>query len=229
MPDAADALYAIKVAVFEDKICSAQELVSALKADFLGYEKLQAALTALPKYGIDHDGADEMAARLMTDISDCYLQYRNRWGGIGMPVILTFVYGPGTAERLGATACGRNAGKMIAHGITPNSASMTEGFTAAMLSLCKMPTHKFAGGASSMWDFDGAWMSQSVMEAIIKTFLEKNGQIFQGNITSVETLQDAQRHPENYGNLIVRVGGYSARFVNLSAELQNDIINRIHH
>lgn len=229
MPNVADGLFAIKQAVFEKKICTAAELVAAMKADFVGYEALQARLKAIPKYGVDNEEADAMANRVANDFSDMYLNYRTRWGGKGKPVILTFVYSPEAASILGATADGRNSGKGIAHGVTPHSASMTEGITAAINSCGRMPHEKFAGGASTMWDFDSSWATEPVIEALIKTFISKNGQIFQGNTTPLEELLDAQKHPEDHPQLIVRVGGYSARFVTLSAALQEDIINRIRH
>ena len=229
LPNVADALYAIRRAVFEDGICTAEELVEALKADFKGYERLQAKLRALPKFGIDHAEADSMARRVASDFSDMYLTFRTRWGGKGKPVILTFVFGVHIAGHLGATADGGNAGRMIAQGVTPYSGSMTEGITAAINSAGCMPYEKFAGGASTMWDFDSSWASVPVIEAVLRTFIEKGGQIFQGNTTPLSELLDAQEHPEEHKNLIVRVGGYSARFVTLSRELQGDIIGRLRH
>lgn len=90
LPNVADGLYAIKEAVFEKKICTAEELVAALKADFKGYEQLQAQLKAIPKYGMDNNDVDELTTRLISDFSDMYLGYSTRWGGKGKPVILTF-------------------------------------------------------------------------------------------------------------------------------------------
>ena len=84
-------------------------------------------------------------------------------------------------------------------------------------------------GASTMWDFDSSWANEELIEALIKSFIKNNGQIFQGNTTPLEELLKAQENPEEYQSLIVRVGGYSARFVTLSRELQEDIINRIRH
>jgi len=229
MPNVADGLFAIKKAVFEEKFCTAKELVDAMKADYQGYERLQAKLRAVPKYGVDNEEADAMANRVANDFSDMYLNYRTRWGGKGKPVILTFVYSPAAASILGATADGSNSGKGVAHGVTPQSKAMTEGITAAINSCGRMPHDKFAGGASTMWDFDSSWANEELIEALIKSFIKNNGQIFQGNTTPLEELLKAQENPEEYQSLIVRVGGYSARFVTLSRELQEDIINRIRH
>jgi formate C-acetyltransferase len=136
--------------VFEDKICTADELIAALKANFVGCERLQARLKALPKYGMDNDDADALAKRVMGDFADMYSSFTTRWGGKGKAIILTFVYSPQVAARIGATADGRNAHSGISHGVTPHSASMKEGVTAAINSCCKMPFEKFTGGASSM-------------------------------------------------------------------------------
>jgi formate C-acetyltransferase len=106
---------------------------------------------------------------------------------------------------------------------------MTEGITAAINSCGKIPFEKFAGGASTMWDFDSSWVTEEIVEAVIRTFMEKQGQIFQGNTTSVEELIEAQKNPDEHKNLIVRVGGYSARFVGLNKKVQDDVINRIRH
>ena len=106
---------------------------------------------------------------------------------------------------------------------------MTKGITAAMNSCNKMPYECFTGGASTMWDLDSALAHEDIIEALILGYFEGGGQIFQGNVTDVETLIKAQQNPEEYPNLIVRVGGYSARFMYLNKELQVDIINRRKH
>ena len=142
---------------------------------------------------------------------------------------MTFVFSPKAAEILGATPDGRFANQNVAHGVTPYSASMKCGLTAAINSCGKLRFDKFSGGASTMWDFDSAFASEEIIKAVLKTFIEKGGQIFQGNTTPVEELIDAKCHPEKYEHLVVRVGGYSARFVNLDDALQNEIINRMRH
>ena len=80
-----------------------------------------------------------------------------------------------------------------------------------------------------MWDFDSTFASEDLIKAVFSSFFENGGQIFQGNTTDVSELIAAREHPEDYGHLIVRVGGYSARFVGLSSALQEDIITRIRH
>lgn len=229
LPNVADGLYAVKRAVFEDKLCTAEELLAALKADFKGYERLQAQLKRLPKYGVNDPAADAMARRVASDFADIYEGYTTRWGGKGKLVILTFTFAPPAAAVLGATADGGNANRLVAHGVTPHSSAMTEGITSAILSAGCMPFEKFAGGASTMWDFDPAWATEPIVEAVLRTFIENGGQIFQGDVTPLEELLAAQKNPAEHANLVVRVGGYSARFVNLSPELQENVICRIRH
>jgi len=229
MPNAADYLYAVKKAIFDDRICTPAELLDALWADYEGYEVLRAKLSAIPKYGQGNPEADEMARRLFSDISDAYTSYVNRFGGRGKVVVLTFVYAPIAGGIMGATADGNHAGKYIAHGVTPQSSSMTEGITTAINSCTSIPSDIYNGGASTMWDFDASWVTEELLESLFTTFIAQGGQIFQGNTTDVETLLKAQEHPEEYPDLLVRVGGFSGRFVNLLPEVQKDIINRIRH
>ena len=227
--NAADALMGIKHAVFDKRICTAEELIRALDANFEGYPELHRELLAVPKFGAENDEADAMAARISADLSSIYSATVNRFGGNGKPVILSFIWTPVAGAILGASADGRLAGAPVAHGVTPQGCAMKKGITAAMNSCAKLPFELFSGGASTMWDLDCTWADEDTVRALFVAFFEMGGQFFQGNVTDVQTLIEAQKNPENYYNLIVRVGGYSARFVRLNAELQNEIIGRLRH
>jgi pyruvate-formate lyase len=106
---------------------------------------------------------------------------------------------------------------------------MKEGITTAINSSTTLPYECVTGGATTMWDMDDQWINHERMKAILITFLARGGMIFQGNTTSVEELLAAMENPEKYPNLIVRVGGFSARFATLSTDLQREIINRRRH
>lgn len=229
IPNAADALFAVQQAVFEQQLCTAEELLAALQAGFAGFETLRQRLRALPKYGQGDKAADAMAARVLGSVCDAYAAQRTRWGGRLKPVVLTFVWAPVAGEALGATAYGDHAGRPVAHSLTPQSLAMTAGITAAISSHTSIPLDRVAGGASSMWDLDPAWARPEVVRPLLETFVRLGGMIFQGNTTSVEELRRAQANPEAYPHLLVRVGGYSARFTTLSPELQEDIITRRRH
>ena len=229
VPNAIDSLIAIKKAVYEDKICTATELIAAMKANFEGYEALRGALLNLPKFGQDNAEADAMAAKFSEDICGIYAAYKNRFGGNGKPIILTFSWAAPEGAKVGASPDGRKAGMPIAQSMTPQGASMTNGITAAMNSCTSLPYDCFTGGASTMWDLDSSWATEPIVEALFTGFFSQGGHIFQGNVTDVETLREAQKMPERYTHVIVRVGGYSARFTNLPKHIQDEVINRMRH
>ena len=229
LANVADSLTAIKIAVFDKKICTAKQLVTALKADFEGYEDLRAKLLALPKYGQENELADNLMKRVTEDVCKHYMSYKNRFGGYGKPVILTFTWAAGIGLSLGATPDGRKCGTPVAHAVTPQSMSMTKGITAAMNSCTKLDFNLFPGGATTMWDLDYSWANDEVVEWLMLSFFEQGGQFFQGNMTDVNELIRAQKDPENYYHLMVRVGGFSARFIQLQKCVQDEIINRMRH
>lgn len=229
LPDAADYLFAIKKAVYDDKLCSASELVAALKANFEGYELLRKQLIAIPKYGQNNNEADSFANKYMSDVSDIYTSYVTRFGGKGKMVIFTFLWAADAGADMGATASGKLARTPVAHGVAPHSSSMTDGITAAINSCTALDFTKFNGGASTMWDLDSSWVNPTLVKSLFMTFFKNGGQIFQGNTTDVKELIAAQKNPENFPNLMVRVGGFSARFVTLKKHVQDEIIGRIRH
>jgi trans-4-hydroxy-L-proline dehydratase len=227
--NAADSLQALKTAVFDERFCTAGELTAALTADFQGWASLQARLKAVPKYGCGDAAADAMMRRVLASVCAAFDSYTNRHGGRVKPIIFTFVWAPEMGRALGASPDGRRAGAPIAHGVTPQAAGMTEGLTAAIGSLAALDLDLVSGGASTMWDLDPAWISPELLTAIVRTFVRRGGQIFQGNMTSVEDLRRALEAPESYPNLIVRVGGFSARFAGLGKDCQREIIERYRH
>ena len=227
--NAADSVYAVKKAVFDERFCSADELVEALRANFEGHERLHRRLLALPKYGMGDAEADGMMSRLLVSICDIYDSYTNRHGRRVKPIILTFIWAVEMGRSLGASPDGRKAGQPIAHGLTPQSMSMRKGITAAMNSYTSLPNEHVSGGATTLWDMDPDWIDHELLRSILTTFIGQGGQIFHGNMTSVAELRRAMENPEAYPSLTVRVGGYSARFINLDRELQEEIIARRRH
>jgi len=227
--NAGDALYAVKRAVFDDGFCSAEELLSAMRSDFQGQESLRLRLRALPKFGQQDRDADAMTDRVLKSLCGIYADYRTRFGGRVKPMIFSFVWAPGAGAALGATADGRRAGEPLAQGLTPQNCAMTEGITAALGSHAGLSLERVTGGSTGMWDMDPAWATRETVGAVIKGFLALGGQIFQGNTTDVAELIEARNRPQDFPNLIVRVGGFSARFVTLDAALQDEIIRRRRH
>ena len=226
---AADSLNAIRRAVYDEVFVSGSELLEAMRADYRGHEELRLRLAALPRYGVEDAAADAMADRVLTSVCTTATGIPNRFGGSLKPMLFTFVWGPGAARELAARADGQRAGARIGHGMTPQSVAMTDGITAAMNSCVSIDLDPVSGGATTMWDVDPQWITFDLMKALLLRFLKGGGMIFQGNTTSADELRHAMDHPEQHPNLLVRVGGYSARFVTLGPDLQEDILNRYRH
>ena len=227
--NAADSLYAVKRAVFDEAFCTADELIEALQADFGGYSALHARLLAIPKYGLGDPGADGMMARVLTDVCRVFDAYTNRHGRRVKPIIFTFVWAPQMGMSVGASPDGRKAGRPLGHGLTPQARGLAKGITASINSYASLPNRLVSGGASTMWDMDPTWINPSLLNSIVGAFIQQGGQIFQGNMTSVQDLRRAFDDPDAYPNLVVRVGGFSARFVHLDRSLQVEIMERYRH
>ncbi|HOF60302.1 MAG TPA: pyruvate formate lyase family protein [Candidatus Latescibacteria bacterium] len=226
IPNVGDSLYAIQRAVFLDRRVTAAELLNALRTDFVEYETLQAYLRSLPKYGAGDEAADAMTDRVFCTFADLLASHTTRHGGTLVPIILGFVWVVDFGRQVGATPDGRNAGRPLAHGLSPQSGSAVKGITGAIRSATSLSLDKAGGGGAMMWDLDPSWAAPSVVKPLLKTFVDRGGHIFQGNVISVETLRKAQQNPDDYRDLIVRVAGWSARFGTLSPATQEEIITR---
>jgi len=226
---AADSLSAIYRAVYQLRLVSAQEMLAALRAGFAGYETLRSQLGSLPRFGMEDPVADDLCNRVLQSVGAAAARQRTRFGGRLKPMIFNFVWTPSASRELAARADGSPAGTMIGHGMTPHSRAMTRGITAAMNSSLSLDYRLICGGATTMWDMDEQWINADLMKALLKTFLAGGGMIFQGNTSSVAQLEEAYVHPERYPNLIVRVGGFSARFTTLDRAVQQEIIVRRRH
>ena len=235
----ADSLAAIKKVVFEDQAVSPGELWDALTNDFAGVSgmRIQALLLTAPKYGNDDDYVD----RLIVDAYNIYIdemkKYHNTRYGRGP---IGGIYYAGTSSISAnvpqgagtlATPDGRKAGEPLAEGCSPSHGMDKNGPTAVFKTVAKLPTEEITGGvllnqkvAPMMLESEDKKMK---LIALLRTFFDQlHGYHVQINVVSRKMLLDAQRHPEKFGNLIVRVAGYSAFFNVLSKRTQDDIIER---
>ena len=226
---ASDALHALKVALYESRLTSAPELLEAMSANYVGHDTLQVRLASIPKYGQENAEADALCARVLESVCDLSTAQETRFGGRLKPMIFNFVWTPSESKALGARADGSPAGDMIGHGMSPRSCAMGRGVTVTMNSCLSLDYGCVTGGATTMWDMDESWIDFSLMKALLRRFLQGGGMIFQGNMTSVDDMEDAYEHPERYPHLIVRVGGFSARFVTLDRDVQREVIDRHRH
>lgn len=231
LPNIADSLAAIQQVVFQDRQATMGQLLQAMEANFEGYDQLLRQLKAAPKFGNDLDQVDLIARRVLRRTSE-YVCRQHTWNGrrcaigcIGMTVNIPY------GEILGAMPDGRLAGEPLSEGgISPHPGRNVSGITAVLNSVAKMDHDwlengsilnvRIAAGACATPD------KLSKLAMLVKVFCQKKGSLIQFNFTGTETLLDAQKHPERYKDLLVRVATYSSYFVELSTALQDNIISR---
>ena len=226
IPNVGDSLYALKRGVFEDKVISGKLLLDALRADFEGFEEVHAYVRNLPKYGSGDPGPTAMVDRVLRTFCRIIKSHRNPYAGHCRPIILGFTWVVSHGALCGASPDGRKARRPIAHGLSPQSGAAVNGITAAINEATSLSLGEVGGGGSMMWDIQSDWAAPEIVEPVLRSFIGRGGHIFQGNVTSVEQLMDAQKRPDEHRHLMVRVGGYSARFVTLSQATQTEIIER---
>jgi pyruvate-formate lyase len=224
----ADALTAIKAVVYDQQLVTAQELSAALAADFAGQERLRQLLLSQPKYGNDHPTADGMFTRLHRDvctrIRDCApAAGLDSYLAVLINNELNSVFGLGT----GASADGRRAGEYMANGNNPMSGRDTCGVTAVLNSLAKPDTHIHAGAVQNMrFSREMFTTLRPQLKELLRTYFEQGGAQSMITVLSRGDLEAALAEPEKYRHLIVRVGGFSARFVDLSPVVQKELLAR---
>ncbi|MCE5258926.1 MAG: hypothetical protein LLG44_07710 [Chloroflexi bacterium] len=226
---AADSLHAIQRAVYQERTVTPEELLTALRSNYRAAEPLRALLNRIPRFGQDDAEADAMASRVLGAVCEAASSQRTRFGGRLKPMVFNFVWTPGYSAELGAAADGSRAGSMLGHGLTPRRIAMGQGITVAMSSSLKLNCSTLIGIGTTMWDVDERWITPALMKSLLQAFFAGGGMVMQGNTTSVRDLQEALNHPERYQHLIVRVGGFSARFVGLERALQDEIVQRYRH
>ena len=225
-----DTLAALKQHVFERRTVSIAELKSILANDFAGAEDFQATLLhRTPKYGNDDDHADDLLRRVFEAYFAAIDGRPNTKGGhyrINLLPTTCHVY---FGSVIGATADGRRAGEPLSEGISPVQGADRNGPTAVIKSAAKID-HLRTGGTLLNQKFTPRFLADDEgiqqLTHLVRSYFKMDGHHIQFNVVSAETLREAQKHPEKYGDLIVRVAGYSDYFVDLGGALQEEIIRR---
>ena len=235
----ADSLAAVKKVVFEDAAVTPARLWEALEQNFEGpeNERIRALLQAAPKYGNDDDYVDNLVVDAYNVYIDEMKKYHNTRYGRGP---IGGIYYAGTSSISAnvpqgagtlATPDGRRAGEPLAEGCSPSHAADRNGPTAVFKSVSKLPTGEITGGVLLNQKVTPQMLqkeeNREKLVLLLRTFFNRlHGYHVQFNVVSRDTLLDAQAHPENHRDLIVRVAGYSAFFNVLSRRTQDDIIER---
>jgi trans-4-hydroxy-L-proline dehydratase len=227
----ANSLAAIRWAVFEEKLVTLKELVHHLHNNFEGAEFLrQQLIQKAPKYG----NADPKADDLALWVADLYSREARRHQRLMGGVYRTLLVASGTQLYEGrdcwATADGRLARQPVSNGISPSNGSEMNGMTAAMRSVAATCFPNMSNGCGFNMNLNPLTIRSDEgldkFASLIEGFFDLGGRQVQFNPMSRETLKDAQKNPKNYPDLMVKVSGYSFRFIDLSRALQDDIINR---
>jgi len=225
-----DSLYAVKKAVFEDGVMSLAELAGCLADDWDDADDKRAYLLhKIPKYGNDNDEVDAVAAKVLEHFCDEVLKHRNYRGGAFWPGVFTVGFHIVMGAFAAASADGRHAGEVLGNGITPTNGSAFSGPTAVVNSVTKLPLTCIYNGVNLNMRFDGSKLKAEILTALVQTYFRQGGRQVQFNMLDSATLRDAQAHPEEYRDLVVRVSGYSALFTGLSETAQNEIISRMEY
>lgn len=225
-----DSLYAMKKLVYDEKKISLETLEAALAANFEGYEDVRRMLLSVPKYGNGDEEADAMAAKVLdmywTDIGT----YTSRRGQTFTGACSLLTAGIAYGRTTWALPDGRHTGDPIGNTIGPRTGSDKNGLTAMLTSVSRMPLTLGVGGSGCNVLIPSDMLKTEDMRdkigALMKTFMLMGGQLAQITTANLEDMKDAKIHPEDHEDLIIRVGGFSQRFIECDESVQDEIINR---
>jgi len=222
-----DSLAAIRELVFESGYITAPELWRALQANFEGYGELALRIALCPRYGNDQPAADEIAVRLTEGLFGEFKRYTPWRGGRFLPSCLLFVTYTDAGARVMATPDGRRAGEAIADSIGPVAGRDRHGPTAMLRSVASIPQEQAAGTlVMNMRVNKGMFVGENRerMLDLMRSYFAMGGMQMQITVVDQETLRAALAEPEKYGDLIVRVGGYSEYWRNLTDALRRTVL-----
>jgi formate C-acetyltransferase len=228
----ADSLASIQQAVYQEGWLSAAELLEALKADYTDHEVLrQRLINRVPKYGNDDERVDQFARKWGDRFSELVAKYPTIRGGVYQPGFYTVSAHVPMGANVGATPDGRHAGTPLADGgLSPTAGRDRRGATAVLNSVSKMNLELASNGTLLNMKFlPSVFEGQEAIKKfvlLLRGFCRLKIPHVQFNVVSADTLRKAQADPEEYRSLVVRVAGYSAYFIELDRELQDEIIRR---
>lgn len=229
---AADSMAAIKKYVFEEKYVTTAKLIRALDNNFEGYDELRNKLRyETPKMGNNDDFVDQIAVKLMSRFSEVLKGKTNDRGGIYRAGTGSAMYYIWHSKEQGATPDGRQKGEGIGCNYSPSLFTKCTGPVSIIQSFTKADlTKTINGGPLTLELHDTMFRNDESIEKtaiMVKSFMDLGGHQLQLNAVNKDMMLDAQKHPEKYRNLIVRVWGWSGYFVELDKEYQDHIIQRM--
>ncbi len=228
--DVPNSLAAVKKLVYDDKKLTWDELLEALDNDFEGYEEVRQMCLSAPKYGNDIQEVDEIATEMFEFATEEARKYRGLLGGKMQTVTAAVSMHVAHGSFVGALPTGRKSRQPLSDGLSPMQGTDTKGPTAILKSVSKINHELFTAGTLLNMKLDPSLFKDergiTNFMNLIKSMCDLGIYHNQFNVISPEILMEAQKHPEKYRGLLVRVAGYSAYFVELSKAVQDDIISR---
>ncbi|MBO5453261.1 MAG: hypothetical protein J6A69_04780 [Clostridia bacterium] len=234
MANLVDSLYAIKELVFDKKEFTIKELKEIIDDDFKNNEVLrQRILNTIPKYGNDNDDVDKYFDLIIKHIvSECKKHEGVHSNANLIPSVFCWIRHESFGRQTGATPDGRRAGFPLGDGSGPCQGREMKGPTASIISSTKWEHHELIGGVAVNMKFSKKSLgpnSVETMKNLVKTYLSRGGFEIQINVVDKDTLLKAVDNPEQYRDLVVRIGGYSDYFVSLEPNMQQEVIARTEH
>jgi formate C-acetyltransferase len=229
-----ESLIAIKKIVFEDKAVTLEKYMNAVNRNFENSEPLRQMILNAPKYGNNDPYADEIARQVDKILDEIAHKYRTPYGERYIKFVPVTVH-QSLGMQTQATPNGRKAFEALSEGISPTQGYDSEGALATLTSISNARSRLYTNNAARLLNIklspqtvDGEEGTQNLIR-LIRAWCDLKLWHLQFNIVNRETLLEAQKNPEAYRNLLVRVAGYSAFFTDLSEGMQNEIINRTEH
>ena len=227
--DLINSVAAVKHVVYDTKALRMGELLDALDSNFQGCEKAWRACCEAPKYGNDDTAVDDLAAHLFTFIADEIEKYSSKFGKM-TPGILPVSGNTPFGLEVGALPSGREAWKPLADGVSPSGGTDFNGPSSVLKSVAKLQHARFVQGTLLNMKVEPALLSTEHgihnMMALLKSMCSLGVYHVQFNVIDQKKLIEAQKHPEAYKGLLVRVAGYTAYFTELGKDVQDEIIGR---
>lgn len=228
---AADSLAAVKKYVFEEHSITPEDYIKAVDSDFQDCPEFLAKLRYdTPKMGNDDDYADSMAVRLLDSFANALEGKRNCRGGVFRAGTGSAMYYLWHAEEIGASPDGRRKGEGLGTNYSASLFARNQGPFSIVKSFCKPDLVRTVNGGPLTLEFHSSMFSTPdglhKLALLVKSFVELGGHQIQLNTVDASVLKDAQKHPENYPQLIVRIWGWSAYFVELDKRYQDHVIAR---
>ena len=233
MINAGDSLTAIRKLVFDDKKYTLKELYDALEANWEGYEEMRRDFLDAPKYGNDDDYADSTVVECYDHFYKECVKYPTILGGVNIPTGISITTHQPTGALTGATPDGRKAKEILADGcVSPMHGLDKNGVTAVFKSAMKINQDPAMADLFNIKFHPTALKTEDdlhKLSALIRAYMAGGGKQVQFNVVSKETLREAQAKPQENRELVVRIAGYSAYFLQLSKPMQEEVIARNEH